>query len=187
MRNNNQQQENDLETRLRTVNSNDFSNIRKENFFQFLKNSFCKTLTVFSFTSITTILIYIIFFISLGWGIEKSNESFITPASSSPIMSYFNRNTIKIKYSYEIWRFVTYSFLHYNLPHILFNSITLLIFGSLLENILLWKKMIAIWLFSSFFGGLLSILIQPSSIAVGASASIYGFVGAYVSIFSFIL
>lgn len=83
------------------------------------------------------------------------------------------------------WRLVTSIFLHdpTDFMHILFNSFTLIMFGSILERNILRKDYLAIFFGAGILGGLLYWLtyvfgvIGPLS-AIGASGAIYGLMGA---------
>jgi membrane associated rhomboid family serine protease len=91
----------------------------------------------------------------------------------------------------ELWRLITYQFLHANLGHLAFNMIALWFFGRAIEQTLGARKFllfyfccgIAAALFSSLLGAL-GILDGPSPEAwkiipmIGASGSIYGLVAA---------
>lgn len=88
-------------------------------------------------------------------------------------------------YRLQIWRFITFQFLHANLTHILFNMFTLYMFGTLIEQYLGRRRFLAFYLLSGvgggvmyvvltllgFFGAASQTFVQP---LVGASAGIFG-------------
>lgn len=158
--------------------------IRKETFFNFLKNIFCKRLKLISFTAIMSILLAIIYIISLFWGITPSTTSFLTPYLDSPILEYliFNYNNVR---KGEVWRWITYSFIHHDLSHVTLNIIVFLIFGSTVELLIGWKNMIVSWFTTGVLGLLFSVLINSSNVySLGASACIYGYIGSYVILYN---
>ena len=88
-------------------------------------------------------------------------------------------------YRLQVWRFITFQFLHANLSHILFNMFTLYMFGTLIEQYLGRRRFLAFYLASGvggalmyviltllgFFGAASQTVAQP---LVGASAGIFG-------------
>lgn len=157
-------------------------NIRKETFCQFIKGIFCRRLKLLSFTALMAILIWIVYIITLCWGIEDEQAYFLSPKRTGPVFDTLIKNNDKLRRG-QIWRFITYSILHIDLAHITFNTITLLIFGSLMEDLIKACRMSILWFVSGILGILFSSLISEST-TVGASVCVYGIIGAYVSIFS---
>ncbi|MBL8991502.1 MAG: rhomboid family intramembrane serine protease [Phycisphaerae bacterium] len=91
----------------------------------------------------------------------------------------------------EVWRFVTFQFLHQNLTHLLLNMLGLYFVGSLVEQYLGPRRYAAFYLTCGIFGALLYLLLNllgyvlnlnlpfvlfndPSTPLVGASAGIFG-------------
>lgn len=102
---------------------------------------------------------------------------------------------------FEVWRFVTFQFLHANLDHILFNMLTLYFFGGMVENYLGRKRYVAFYLLCGVAGGLMYLLLNglaiagqaafgpafhlpgllfndPTTMLVGASAGVFGVIMA---------
>jgi len=98
---------------------------------------------------------------------------------------------------FEVWRFVTFQFLHANLNHILFNMLTLYFFGGMVENYLGKKRYVAFYLLCGVAGALTYLLLNglaiagqaafgpnfhvpgllfndPTTMLVGASAGVFG-------------
>lgn len=80
----------------------------------------------------------------------------------------------------EYWRLLTSGFLHANLPHILFNSWALWIFGPLVEQLFDRWRMLGIYLAGLFGGSALVMLFDWGSPTLGASAAVLGLGGAMV-------
>lgn len=159
----------------------DIRNSRTQSFPKFLSSFFCKNWKPFSFTAFSALILVVIYISCLCFGIESSNTKFLVPNSSSSLMSGLLKDTSDLRNG-EIWRWITYSLLHNDFQHICFNLLTLTIFGSILEALILWKKLGLICLISGILGGLLSTLANPIAYTIGASVCIYGIIGAYVSL-----
>jgi membrane associated rhomboid family serine protease len=106
---------------------------------------------------------------------------------------------------FELWRFITFQFLHANLSHLLFNMLGLFFFGALVEEYLGSKRYLAFYLLCGMFGAgmylmlnLLGFIVEllfpgtrvpgllfssTTTPLVGASAGIFGILmaGAYLA------
>lgn len=60
----------------------------------------------------------------------------------------------------EVWRLVTFQFLHANLTHLLFNMFGLFIFGGVVEQYLGRKRYLAYYLVCGIFGGLTYLMLN---------------------------
>lgn len=80
----------------------------------------------------------------------------------------------------EYWRLLTSGFLHANLPHVLFNSWALWIFGPIVESMFGRVRMLAIYLAGLFGGSALVMLFSWTQPTLGASAAVLGLGGAIV-------
>lgn len=98
----------------------------------------------------------------------------------------------------QVWRLVTFQFLHAGVTHIFFNMFGLWIFGGLVEQYLGAKKYAAFYLVCGIFGGLTYLLLNllgqgaksmgidapvllfenPTTPLVGASAGVFGVIMA---------
>lgn len=78
----------------------------------------------------------------------------------------------------ELWRVITYMFLHASLLHLIVNMYSLYALGASVENFLGRWKFIVVYLVSGICGGLLSAATGSNSISVGASGAIFGLAGA---------
>lgn len=177
--NENAQNNEDMRARFSNDFRSEIRNARNETFGQFLKGIFCRGLKFISFTSIMGIFLAIIYIITLCYGIESSTVYFLQPNQKGSLFVALRKDPFKIKDG-EFWRFITYSFLHMDLVHITYNCIALLIFGSLIEQIMKPAKLAILWFVSGILGILFSSLIK-TTISVGASVCVYGIIGAYVS------
>ena len=78
----------------------------------------------------------------------------------------------------EVYRLVSYMFLHAGIIHIFFNMYSLYIVGPRVEDFYGKWKFLLIYLFSGISGGLLSVAMNGDVVSVGASGAIFGLFGA---------
>ena len=91
-------------------------------------------------------------------------------------------------YTLQIWRLVTYQFLHADVIHILFNMLGLFFLGPTLERHWRSKKFLIFYLGCGVAGGLFYILLTvfkflPAGPMVGASGAILGMLAACAILF----
>ncbi|MBQ4636694.1 MAG: rhomboid family intramembrane serine protease [Akkermansia sp.] len=107
----------------------------------------------------------------------------IAPGVYEPFLTqlgYFSWETCFVQG--ELWRIITYQFLHANIGHLVFNMWALFFFGPHIEYIMGPKRFLAFYLVCGVAGALFSALlghwmygaVWPFIGMVGASASIYG-------------
>lgn len=85
----------------------------------------------------------------------------------------------------EWWRLITAGFLHWGLMHILFNCWAMMDVAGHTEEIYGTPRMVAIYLGSTIAGFLLSMLWRsgiPVAVSAGASAGLFGLIGAMVAV-----
>ena len=78
----------------------------------------------------------------------------------------------------EYYRLISSAFVHANLAHLLFNMYALWIIGMQLESFIGKWRFLVVYLFSAICGSLLSVVITPNALSVGASGAIFGLLGA---------
>lgn len=77
------------------------------------------------------------------------------------------------------WRLFTAMFVHASIPHILFNMLGLVAFGTYVERFYGWRQSLLIYLAAGLVGNATSLhYAAQHGVAVGASGAIYGLVGA---------
>ncbi len=81
----------------------------------------------------------------------------------------------------EYYRLFTSGFLHLGFLHFGLNTLALISLGFLIEALMGWRALIGIYLLSLLSGSVLSAM-QGSSISVGASAAIFGLLGALAAL-----
>ena len=79
----------------------------------------------------------------------------------------------------EIFRLITYAFLHGSIIHLVVNMYSLFIVGRQIENNFGKVRLLIIYFISALSGGLLSALFSDG-ISIGASGAIFGLLGALI-------
>jgi rhomboid protease GluP len=82
---------------------------------------------------------------------------------------------------HEWWRLVTAGFLHGSLTHILMNGWVLMDLGAQIEQVFGPARLIVFYVLTSIAGFLLSALWSPV-LSIGASAALFGFIGAMIAL-----
>lgn len=107
----------------------------------------------------------------------------LAPATGYYVLGSYGAFTItQGLLGFELWRFVTFQFLHGGLMHILFNSVALYFFGPWLERYFGPKRFLIFYLLCGVAGAVFYTLISyigilpfmPNTPLIGASAGIYG-------------
>ncbi len=111
----------------------------------------------------------------------------------APLTAYGHFSTTKGFLRLEVWRLVTFQFLHASMTHIFFNMLGLWIFGGIVEQYLGSSRYLAFYLVCGICGGLLYLLLNllgvahiplPGSLKVGLSTPL---VGASAGVFGVII
>jgi rhomboid protease GluP len=80
------------------------------------------------------------------------------------------------------WQPLTAMFVHFDLPHILFNMFALVYFGTVVEGFYTRRQYAAVYFGAGLVGNLASLFLIPLDAPTGgASGAIFGVVGAYVA------
>ena len=73
---------------------------------------------------------------------------------ATPLMKGMHFSTKRVIGGAELWRLITFQFMHADMYHVLFNMMALYFFGSLIENVLGGKRYLAFYLICGVAGGL---------------------------------
>ena len=84
---------------------------------------------------------------------------------------------------WEVWRIVSYAFLHGNLMHLAFNMIALWQVGSPLEREIGWSRFLGVYFFSTVIAIAFSAVATPDTITIGASGALFGLIGFAISFY----
>ena len=122
----------------------------------------------------TTILIAgiaIVFLAQIGTGLDESI-----------LRAGFVKNDFRDKNEY--WRILTGAATHASILHVAMNCYAFYSFGRIFEMLSNRAHLAIVFLLSAIGGGILSLLLQPATISVGASGGIVGLV-SYLAVYSF--
>lgn len=117
------------------------------------------------------ILISMIMFISVISGMVL--------AGSFPIinMSNLSLNYKSIVEDLELWRLITYTFVHGDLIHLIMNMLSLWILGKFIMELYIRKWTLLAYLIGGIFSGLFVVSLQHNVALIGASGALYTWFG----------
>lgn len=144
---------------------------RRSEYFKSLK-SFCVPVSLVQ-------IVMMIVALAMGGVIPLSENPAIGPGTDT-FIKLGAKSAALIKQG-QIWRFITPIFLHAGILHLLVNLIAQLRFGLYLER--KWGTVLFVltYLSSGVGGSLMSCLLNPGSISVGASGALMGMMGGYLA------
>jgi membrane associated rhomboid family serine protease len=113
----------------------------------------------------------------------------------TPGQAFGHMSTARGFFGMQVWRFVTFQFLHANITHLFFNMFGLWIFGGMVEQFLGFKRYAAFYLTCGVFGAISYLILNllgeqlnvklpgvllenPFTPLVGASAGVFGVIVA---------
>jgi rhomboid protease GluP len=79
------------------------------------------------------------------------------------------------------WQVLTALFLHFDIYHLSYNMLFLLVFGYLTESTYGWSRTLAIYVVSGLFVSITAIIVYPNAVFGGASGAALGLVGALLA------
>lgn len=113
---------------------------------------------------------------------DTQNINWELEPSISAVLKYGSISTYRIREDYQLWRLITYMFLHGSWFHILFNSMAQFTFCLAMEKSWGLLRYLIIYFATGIIGGLFSSMWSTNKISVGASCAIFGVMGAYCSL-----
>ena len=143
------------------------------------------TLTTWSVTTWLIVANVFVFLLDLSPALPIAVV--VTPAGHVDryrLLDYFGQFTVAAAvHGVQLWRFVTFQFLHAGPQHLVFNMLALFFFGPIVEPVLGRGRYLAFYLLSGVAGGVLlyacyvvglTFAADPRMTLVGASAGIFG-------------
>ncbi|HIJ67361.1 MAG TPA: rhomboid family intramembrane serine protease [Planctomycetes bacterium] len=109
--------------------------------------------------------------------------SYMIPAIGNLFLLWFSVLPETVGMSLQIWRLITYQFLHGGFWHVIWNMLILYFFGPMLEGQWGGRKFLVFYLICGAMGGVLYTLLVFAGILkvgflIGASGAIYGLLAA---------
>jgi len=109
-------------------------------------------------------------------------EGFRPTAGAAATMIAWGSNFGPYTSDGDWWRLVTSMFIHFGLVHILANMVALVLFGAAAERLFGTMSFLLIYFIAGTAGSLASISWQPAVNSAGASAAIFGLIGALAAV-----
>lgn len=81
---------------------------------------------------------------------------------------------------HQIWRYITYMFIHAGLFHVIFNVLVQLVLGIPLEMVHGWWRVMLVYVSGVLAGSLWTSVIRPSVYLSGASGGVYALITAHL-------
>lgn len=99
-----------------------------------------------------------------------------------PPIEFWGHFSAGMLFQGQVWRLITFQFLHANMYHLFFNMLALYFFGPMIENYLGSKRFLAFYLICGIAGAVAYLILMfahvliasPWVLLVGASAGIFG-------------
>jgi len=135
----------------------------------------------FSRGMLTPVVRFLLFATSIAF----LGQLIVDPSTGGKFTLLLGLNWTGIK-NLELWRFVTYIFLHGGIFHIFLNMLGLFFFGPDTERAIGSPRFAALYLACGILGGLGWLLLTAGQTAVpciGASGAIFGILGAFAALF----
>ena len=125
---------------------------------------------------VTTLLLIV------NGGLYLATSMFPGGATNSYVLFAFGaKQSYAIFQEHQWWRLITAGFLHGGLTHILMNGWVLMDLGAQVELVYGPARMIVLYVVTSAAGFLLSAWWSPA-LSIGASAALFGFIGAMIAL-----
>lgn len=80
------------------------------------------------------------------------------------------------------WRLLSSLFLHWSLMHLLFNMVSLLFLGRIIEPLIGHATFLTVYLITGICSGLASLYFNQNVVSAGASGAVFGLFGIFVSL-----
>src|SRR2546427_1538907 len=133
----------------------------------------------------TTIVILVINFglylATTLYSLRQGNTEAMWNIDIRTLFEFGARNREDIVLGKQWWRLVTAGFLHGGLMHILMNSWVLFDLGAEVEAAYGTSRMLVFYFISTVCGFLASTMFSSAAISVGASAGLFGLIGAMIA------
>ncbi len=117
----------------------------------------------------------LVFLLMLLYGVNPFN-------SATGDLILWGANNKNLVSSGQVWRLITYQFVHKDIMHLFMNTVTFMIGAGYLESIIGSKKLFFLYLIGGVVAGIVSILWNGNIVSVGASASVYAIWGTTLTL-----
>ncbi|PIO63007.1 peptidase, S54 family [Teladorsagia circumcincta] len=142
---------------------------RSEPFDYLQKYKCCPPPVFMLIISIIQVAIYIYYTIESGEGVSITGP---VPSKSPLIFNPYRKS--------EVWRYITYMFIHIGIYHVTYNVLTQLLLGVPLELVHQWR-VIVVYLAGVLSGSLLVSAVDSRVFLAGASGGVYALLAAHLA------
>ena len=84
---------------------------------------------------------------------------------------------------FNIYQLITYSFLHGDLSHLIFNMFPVFMFGRVLENTWGSKRFLNYYLLTAIGAGIVQLIVGNFGLTIGASGAVFGLLAGFGMLF----
>jgi len=98
--------------------------------------------------------------------------------TSSYVIRLYGQVNYRVIYEGWYWQLFTAMFIHADIVHLFGNMFFLLVFGLRAEDLFSIPEYFLIYVLSGLVGNVLTLLLGPNTVSVGASGAIFGMFGA---------
>ncbi len=113
--------------------------------------------------------------------LTSKDPAFVVIDRWSSVVAGFDKEAFL---SGQYWRIMTGAVLHSGVPHVLMNCYAFYSFGRLFEMLSNRAHLAIVFILAAIGGGVLSLIVNPDVISVGASGGIVGLL-SYLSVYAF--
>lgn len=113
-----------------------------------------------------------------GWEVEPFSVNPMIGPSADTLVTMGAKSSILIVQGNEVWRLLSAMVLHAGLVHYFLNMLALWFIGKAVEQCHGFIQTLLLFVIPAIGGSLLSAIFLPAYITVGASAGIFGLIGA---------
>ena len=157
----------------------------KESFFHFIESLLFPNATFYQISIILCYIITVVYIITISFG-QDETVSTISTVKISILDKFGSFYPKKIKEKYwNLYRLITFNFLHLNFPHLLINIVCLISFCSLFEELVKKRCFLLIFFLNGIFTNLTGLIIyEKNERFCGINLGINGIFGSYIMLFA---
>ena len=161
---------------------------REETFLEMLKFNFCPHFSIYSFSILLGIILLAIFLIETiidGLNTSKIAYYFLPVNLLGPFTKTFKADFESTFRNYQIWRLITSIFLNQSVNQLLANLLSLIIFVSFFERLIIPNRIRLYFALGGLLGNIVGLgITQTGSMSLGPEPGIFGIYGA---VFGFLM
>lgn len=117
-------------------------------------------------------------FVFVSFSDDPHNYKQIGENTNGPAATLFIYNPYR---RYEVWRFVSYMFVHVGIMHIMMNLIIQIFLGVALELVHHWWRVALVYLAGVLAGSMGTSIMNPKIFLAGASGGVYALITAHIA------